>query len=363
MEMKSFYGPSVRAAVAQAEAEWGSNAVIVTARATPPESRNLGEHEVVCARGESVEALAPPPERLAVVPAAAPKGDIDELRRDIENIRRSLSRLALPAPAWLPQSSALAEYLNQLVAADVETELAHDIAEQVYHRLAGSDTDVTAALRAEIESRLATRRAPSRIACFMGAPGSGKTSTLVKVAAIEAVQRRRSVQVLSLDTWRVAAADQLRSFCAILGVGFQVVESAGLLQQAVLASAGKDLVLIDTPGISPADGAIMDELKVALASTPGVERHLVLPAIMQLRDQRRVLARLAPLTPTHLAFTQLDEAMVHGAMYSLAVSTGLPISYVCNGQQIPEDIAEPDAAAVRRMILPRQATTARHRAA
>jgi flagellar biosynthesis protein FlhF len=290
--------------------------------------------------------------------------EIDDLRWEIESIRRSLSRLALPAPAWLPRSSELADYLNQLLAADVDEQLAHDISEKVFYRLTGEDTDdVLAVLRSEMESRLPARRSGARVICFAGAPGVGKTSTLVKVAAMEAIQHRRAVQVLSLDTWRVAAADQLRSFCAILGVGFQLVESASLLRQAIDAHAGKNLVLIDTAGVSPADEPVLEELKSALSPTLAVERHVVLPATLPLRDLRRVLNRFRVIEPTHLAFTQLDEASTYGAVYSLAALTNLAVSYVCDGQQIPEDIRNADAAVLTGLALPRRNVGTQHRAA
>lgn len=349
MEMKSFFGPSVAAALAKAEAEWGSNAFVVTSRAAAPDSLHLGAQEVVCGRGEAASGQETPAHLSRPVPA----GDVDDLRAQIESIRRTLSRLALPAPAWLPRSSELAEYLNELIAADVEEQLAHDIVESAYRRLGDVKTDVASVLQSELRRLVPDwSAAGSRVSCFVGPTGVGKTTTLVKIAA-RAVQQRRSVQVLTLDTWRVAAVEQLRSFCAILGVGFQVVESAALLQHAVDGHAGKDSVLIDTPGISPADEAILEEIQSALGTTPEVERHLVLRANLSGRDFRKAFSRFSRFQPDCLVFTHLDEAVTLGPAYTLAATSRVPVSWLCNGQQVPEDIVDTTEAGLASFVLPR----------
>ena len=115
------------------------------------------------------------------------------------------------------------------------------------------------ALRDEISSRftadatLGRGPAQPRIVALVGPPGSGKTTTLVKLAVNYGLAARRPVLLLSMDTYRVAAADQLRSYAAILGVGFQLLETVSSLAQAIEENRGKELIFIDTPGLAYGD--------------------------------------------------------------------------------------------------------------
>src|SRR2546430_3016040 len=153
-------------------------------------------------------------------------------------MRRSLSRSAVSAPRWLAPSSAAAEIFSVLVAAEVELELAQQIAEAVAGRLGlrAADPEIARhAAQAEMESRfsvdatLGRPGADCRVVALVGPPGSGKTTTLVKLAARWGLEARRPVLLVSADYHRIAAADQLRSFAAILGVAFESVESPAAL--------------------------------------------------------------------------------------------------------------------------------------
>jgi flagellar biosynthesis protein FlhF len=148
----------------------------------------------------------------------------------------------------------------------------------------------------------------------------------------------RPVHIISMDSYRVAASEQLRSYAAIMGVAFQALETTGALAQALEEHSNKDLVLIDTPGFGPRDFDAAEELARFLASRPDIDTHLVLTASMRSADLSRVVDRYEVFRPAKLLFAKLDETGTFGPILNQVVRTGKPVSFLAAGQQIPEDL-------------------------
>jgi flagellar biosynthesis protein FlhF len=164
---------------------------------------------------------------------------------------------------------------------------------------------------------------------------------------------RRPTQIISMDTYRIAGADQLRSYASILGVGFQALETPVALAQAIEEHRGKDLILIDTPGYSPADLDTAADLARFLASRRDIESHLVLSASMRSADLSRVVDRFEIFRPEKLLFTKLDETEAFGPILNEAARTAKPVSYLCAGQQIPEDLEPAAKERIANLLLER----------
>src|SRR5947207_547462 len=172
---------------------------------------------------------------------------------------------------WAGVSQDVSDAYAALTANEVAPDLAREIVQAANSRLAaprqplGSTPqrpDAAAFQRAlveEIAGRFTVEpvlgRGPAqpRIVALAGPPGAGKTTTLVKLAVNYGLAARRPVLLLSMDTFRVAAAEQLRSYAGILGVGFQILETVTALAQAIEENRGKELILIDTPGMALGD--------------------------------------------------------------------------------------------------------------
>jgi flagellar biosynthesis protein FlhF len=279
MKIKSYFAPSVEEAVITARNELGSDAMLVQTRKAPPESQHLGKYEVVF--GVAPEArggLALPSAPVASAAADRLTAEVAEMRRQLEGLRVAM-RNGLAAPRWLLPSSEMAELFSALVAAEIPGELVQDIVERL-HAQCGDDCDGAALERALVtemarrftaDPTLGRPQSSSRIAALVGPPGAGKTTTLVKLAVSQGLAARKPVQLISLDTYRVAGAEQLRSFAAILGVGFQVLETPAGLPQALEEHRNKALVLIDTPGYSLSDMDLAADLAQLLTALPDVE--------------------------------------------------------------------------------------------
>ena len=367
VRIKSYFCHSVEDAMSTARHELGPDAMLVSSRRTPAETHHLGEYDVVFA----TSAAGPLPAAADGSHAAGERlaAEVGELKRQLEGMRRALTKSAFAPSQWLGASPDLAEAYALLTANDVAPELAREMVQAAGARLTGPTVHLAvgsapadrvgwqAMLVQEIESRftveatLGSGAAPPHIAALVGPPGAGKTTTLVKLAVNYGLACRRPVLLLSMDTYRIAAADQLRSYAGILGVGFQVLETVSALAQSLEENQGKELILIDTPGFGFADFDGSSELAQFLAGRSDIDIHLVLSSSFKPVDLTRVIDAYEIFRPGRLLFTKLDETMAAGAIFNETVRTGKPLSFFATGQRIPEDLEAATRGRLTDLIL------------
>jgi flagellar biosynthesis protein FlhF len=370
MRIKSYFAPAVEHAIAQARHELGDEAMLVKTRRAMPEARHLGEYEVIFAADlpEAADGApaTPQPQRGSQPASDRLSLEIAELKQELEGMRRSLACSAF-APHQDPGRSAdAAEAYATLVSADVEPELARNLVEAAEKRGSafpsggsasrGEEEPIGPWLAEELESRVSTqaelgRGGRPRVVALVGPPGSGKTTTLVKLAVNFGLASRRPALLLSMDTYRIAAAEQLRCYAAILGVGCQVLETATALAQAIEENSGKELILIDTPGLGAGDLEIAAGLARLLAARSDIDTHLVLPASMKAGDMARATASYEIFAPQKLLFTKLDETDTFGPILTHAIRTGKVLSFFTSGQRIPEDLETATRKRLTELVL------------
>lgn len=313
-------------------------------------------------------------ELLEIKGAMAALKDNDQrnasILKELDQMKALLSRIqrqGMP-PAQLQLPPSLLEMYGDLVANDVEPLIALRLCEYTQRALADQDGDTMAGAVDPERARLFLRRviadfipvAPPiqldpgkmRVAALVGPTGVGKTTTLAKLAAYAQLHLKQKVALLTLDTYRMAAVDQLQQYAQILQVPLHVALTVEDLRSALRFYQDRALVLIDTPGHSPKDTDTLNQLRGLLDELPEVETHLVMSATTKPRDLAEIATRYEPLKPTRLLFTKLDETSTYGPILSTLVRVKRPLSYLGTGQEVPEALELATSRRVADLILP-----------
>lgn len=402
MKVKKYQASSYRDALAQVRQDLGPDAVILTTREIS-RSRFLGlgrrrAVEIVAAQDirlregrpdprERARARTRPPERApapspspapqarpqpsaSATPSAlrepfetppeapvAPPGD-PATRERIEELERHLSTMRIALDAVVPAAEPVAEaapppadpdvelgpLYRALCDADVSPGLAAEIVSAARNGSKGDGHPE--AVRAQLVERLQTsgpigrsEGEKPRIVALVGPTGVGKTTTIAKLAGEYTFMHNCRVGLLTVDTYRVAAVEQLRTFAKIMTVPVQVAASPHEARECLEKFTRPELILVDTAGRSQKHDEQVRALQKLLAAVEPDEVHLVLSATTKSRDLIDVVGRFCQVGADRMIFTKLDETNSYGPVLNVAVESGLPISYVTNGQMVPEDIA------------------------
>ena len=372
MRVKSYYAASIEAAMSSAAQEMGPDAVLITSRRTTSDAKSLGEYEVVFGVSNEPgqhDEIAP---RIGTNPPV--KSDLDLIRREMEGMHRALNMAWRHATSghWTPEMSHAEAILTD---ADVPAELKDDLLcaldarlreELLYDqarsatidrrrpRFRSVDGGVLGGGRAasllreqfnsmlEVAPRIHSKDGNRSILALVGPSGSGKTTTIVKLAIQYGLTARRPSLIVSTDTYRVGASEQLRMYAAAIGVAFQVADTPITLRQILEEHSNKHLILIDTPGLAPADMDAHGDMARFLSLHPDIDVHLLLPATSRSALLANVTKRFASYGPSKIIASKVDEADTYGAVVGEAILSNLPISFVTTGQQVPDDLMPAD---------------------
>ena len=195
-------------------------------------------------------------------------------------------------------------------------------------------------IRDEIEVCGAIQVTPGRcrVAALVGPTGVGKTTTIAKLAANFRLREKRRVGLITVDTYRIAAVEQLRTYADIIDLPMEVVATPREMRDAVARFSNLDVVLIDTAGRSPKDEIQLQELKAMLSEARPDEIHLVLSCVSNVRSLVKAATEFKTVGATALMMTKLDEAVGLGNLLPLFEKSRLPVSYLTHGQNVPNDI-------------------------
>jgi flagellar biosynthesis protein FlhF len=189
------------------------------------------------------------------------------------------------------------------------------------------------------------------VASFLGPTGVGKTTTIAKLAANLCLQQKKRVGLVSIDSYRIAAMEQLKTYARILGIPCLPAFNKKDMQFALSRLREKDVILIDTAGRSHYDANHINELITLLGGDIPVERHLVLSITTNETEIKAAAEKFGRLGFQSYVFTKVDEAKYRGTIVNQIMRMKIPISFVTNGQRVPEDIAVASKIGILRLLF------------
>ena len=259
----------------------------------------------------------------------------------------------IPAELFSLYTELLDSDVEEDVARGLITRLKENASPKQLNNVEAAKHLLTALVESEIRCSDPILPAPGqrKVIALVGTTGVGKTTTIAKLAANCRLRDGMKMGLVTVDTYRIAAVEQLRTYAEIIDLPMKVVTSPLEMRRAIDELAGLDLILIDTAGRSPRDDLQIQELKSLLAEANADEVHLVMSLTSSVRSLLATAKKFEPASPTSLILTKLDEAAGLGSLLTLVRDVDLPISYVTTGQDVPEDIEPARAARLARLVL------------
>jgi len=282
-------------------------------------------------------------------------GQLDRLQEMIEKL--------CSQPTTQPRHD-LPESLFRVFTDMIEAEVDEAIARNLVDRVRG-DAGTHAADPLLVKARIAqvledeirvtgpivTSADKCRLVALVGPTGVGKTTTIAKLAANYRLREKKRVGLITVDTYRVAAVEQLRTYADIIDLPMEVVSTPREMREAVARMRNLDLVLMDTAGRSPRDEIRIQELRSLLAEAEADDVLLVLSTTAGTKSLTATAERFAEVGTTALLLTKLDEATSLGQLVALTRECRLPISYLTDGQNVPDDIQVAEARQLAYLML------------
>ncbi len=186
---------------------------------------------------------------------------------------------------------------------------------------------------------------------FLGPTGVGKTTTMAKLAAHYLQHHGGNLLLVTIDNYRIAAAEQLRVYAEIMNLPLEVVSSPGQLHTVLRRQGVNKLTLIDTAGRNPLDAQGLQELQDFFGQGQSFDKYLVMSSTTREENLQGIVECFSPLGLNGLVFTKLDESRHYASLVNMQYRTGYPLTYLTNGQRVPQDFCLADAEHISRLII------------
>ncbi|WP_096189109.1 flagellar biosynthesis protein FlhF [Evansella halocellulosilytica] len=188
---------------------------------------------------------------------------------------------------------------------------------------------------------------------LVGPTGVGKTTTIAKIAAKASIQDGKKVAFITTDTYRIAAIEQLKTYAKILHAPIEVAYSIEDFQQAKLRFKDCDFILVDSAGRNFRNSLYVQQLSQVIDFNEEMETHLVLSLTSKYRDMKKIVEQFNHININKFIFTKADETDSLGAMINVIAESGIGLSYITTGQNVPDDITEANVSDIVHKVLRR----------
>jgi flagellar biosynthesis protein FlhF len=286
-----------------------------------------------------------------------------EMKSNMAELKTAMSRLSKQAQfgTIANVSSVLVDVYQRLVDHELAEDLAQDIILKVNNELGPSGTSNYELVREYVRrhiQELITVSGPPKLATgktksifLIGPTGVGKTTTLAKLAANYSLVEHKRVGLITVDTFRIAAIPQLRTYADIIGVQLEVVYTPAELGEALRRFADREVVLFDTPGGSPRNSKQLEVLKEYVDAVEVKDVYLAVASPTRYTDMLEVYRRFSIAPIDGLLFTKIDETNRFGPLVNLVNETKARLTYLTTGQNVPQDIELADSVKMAELLL------------
>lgn len=315
------------------------------------------------ARLEAVIQSAAAKEYTSVLPIqeSASSAKEERLLEEIRQMKMWIGQLAKKQGDGREMPPSLQVFQQQLMNHEVSPELAETWVDEIYEAWISSGKSLSdEAMRAQLRTlvgsflkdKIGTGIGDStKIVYIAGPTGVGKTTTIAKLAADQIFRLHKKVGFITADTYRISAIEQLRTYASILNVPLEIVQSPGDVQRAMQRLEHCDLILMDTAGRNYLNELFVAELHSLLAPSDVSETYLVLSLTSKTQDMKRITEHFSKYNLDKVIFTKLDETETIGTIYNLLNEHPLRVSFLTNGQNVPDDLLQADGELLVDILL------------
>jgi len=279
-------------------------------------------------------------EEIAVTPAVID----DNIKDEVKEIKELLNKV-IKNTAKEKEEDEMLSYLREI---DVEDELVEELLSKDYDNLEDFKEDFKKLIKENV--KISNENLQGKVV-LVGPTGVGKTTTIAKLAGRLALIDKKKVGLITIDTYRIGAVDQLRTYAEIMNIPFKVVITLKEMESAVEELKDCDIVLIDTTGRSSKNTMQISELRAFIHKITPDNIMLVISGTTKNRDIDIILAGYRELNYEKLIITKLDETTAYGSIYNISKKSGKPIAYITTGQNVPDDIKSPAFDELEKLIL------------
>jgi flagellar biosynthesis protein FlhF len=341
-----YYAASIEEATALIRNSLGSDALIIsTDRVKGKDGRTFFEISAVPGNASHEQ---------------GPSGVLDQIKDELVRLQQMMVNTSPLSFSHLIKHPGLMPLCSRMVSQGIEESVIKKILENAGVLSGRSDLSTADARNRIIRTLMQMLHVTDpfsntgdrqQIAAFVGTTGVGKTTTIAKIAATLLMQHKKSVGLVSIDTYRIGAMEQLKNYADILGIPcFQAFTPKDLLL-ALERLQSRQVVLIDTAGRSQYDMTRLEGLKTMIGKDAAIDIHLLLNVGAAPPEMNETVKSFCPLAFKTYIFTKLDETRMMGNIVNQVVKHGAPISYLTAGQQVPEDIEPADVKKIMTRLL------------
>jgi len=335
MKIKTIYGKDFREALALVKKELGEDAVILSSK---DKKGNAPYVEITAAidyetgirgqlpgvRNQGSGMIADP---RSLTPDNCLTDSLTEIKQEIRSLREMIE--TMKNGYGITMQGEKREMLNFLRERSIKEELAAKLVQR-----AKVIDDIKTIISDDINISLPRGKG---IVMLIGPTGVGKTTTVAKLAA-NAIRQKKMVALLSLDTKKIGAVEQIQAYSKRLGIPLDIVSDREGIRKGIKKFYDRDLLLIDTAGRNPKEGEYIRELKDICDTGFPIETHLLLSTSSDDNFLMETCRYYSAIPIDYLAFTKIDEAVTLGSIYNLSHFYQKPVAYITTGQRIPDDI-------------------------